>query len=145
MLGVNAHTHTLPTLTSSTSHQLIKSFLITPYLAYVRLLAPGREMVKLASRESSIMAKAAQTGLHTWLPDAMEGLTPVSALIHAATIVTAGVYLVLRSSPIIEYGPTVLIVITWLSALTAFFAATTGLLEGLCYRHDDELVGQSPK
>jgi len=75
------------------------------------------------------MGKSAQIGLHTWLPDAMEGPTPVSALIHAATLVTAGVYLVLRSSPIIEYGPTTLIVITWVGALTAFFAATTGLLQ----------------
>jgi len=75
------------------------------------------------------MAKSAQIGLHTWLPDAMEGPTPVSALIHAATLVTAGVYLMLRSSPIIEYGPTVLIVITWVGAITAFFAATTGLLQ----------------
>lgn len=55
--------------------------------------------------------------------------TPVSALIHAATLVTAGVYLLLRSSPIIEYGPTTLIVITWVGALTAFFAASTGLLQ----------------
>lgn len=55
--------------------------------------------------------------------------TPVSALIHAATLVTAGVYLLLRSSPLIEYGPTTLIVITWVGALTAFFAASTGLLQ----------------
>lgn len=55
--------------------------------------------------------------------------TPVSALIHAATLVTAGVYLLLRSSPFIEYGPTTLIVITWVGALTAFFAASTGLLQ----------------
>jgi len=75
------------------------------------------------------MGKSAQIGLHTWLPDAIEGPTPVSALIHAATLVTAGVYLVLRSSPIIEYGPTTLIVITWVGALTAFFAASTGLLQ----------------
>lgn len=75
------------------------------------------------------MAKSAQLGLHTWLPDAMEGPTPVSALIHAATLVTAGVYLMLRSSPLLEYGPTVLVVITWVGAFTAFVAATTGLLQ----------------
>lgn len=55
--------------------------------------------------------------------------TPVSALIHAATMVTAGVYLLLRSSPVLEYGSTALILITWVGALTAFFAATTGLLQ----------------
>src|SRR3954454_20636439 len=75
------------------------------------------------------MGKSAQVGLHTWLPDAMEGPTPVSALIHAATLVTAGVYLMLRSSPIIEYGPTTLVVVTWVGALTAFVAATIGLLQ----------------
>ncbi|KAG0785991.1 hypothetical protein G6F57_023889 (mitochondrion) [Rhizopus arrhizus] len=75
------------------------------------------------------MGKSAQIGLHTWLPDAMEGPTPVSALIHAATMVTAGVYLLLRSSPILEFGSTALILITWVGALTAFFAATTGLLQ----------------
>ncbi|GAA5817863.1 NADH dehydrogenase subunit 5 [Mucor flavus] len=75
------------------------------------------------------MGKSAQIGLHTWLPDAMEGPTPVSALIHAATMVTAGVYLLLRSSPILEFGSTALIIITWVGALTAFFAATTGLLQ----------------
>ena len=75
------------------------------------------------------MGKSAQLGLHTWLPDAMEGPTPVSALIHAATLVTAGVYLLLRSSPLLEYAPTTLIVITWVGAITAFFAATTGLLQ----------------
>lgn len=75
------------------------------------------------------MGKSAQIGLHTWLPDAMEGPTPVSALIHAATLVTAGVYLLLRSSPVIEYGPTTLVLITWVGALTAFFAASTGLLQ----------------
>ncbi len=75
------------------------------------------------------MAKSRQLGLHRWLPNAMEGPTPVSALIHAATLVTAGVYLMLRSSPIIEYSPTVLVVVLWVGALTAFFAATTGLLQ----------------
>lgn len=75
------------------------------------------------------MAKSAQLGLHAWLPDAMEGPTPVSALIHAATMVTAGVYLLVRSSPVLEYGSTALILITWVGALTAFFAASTGLVQ----------------
>ena len=75
------------------------------------------------------MGKSAQLGLHSWLPDAMEGPTPVSALIHRATLVTAGVYLLLRSSPLLEFAPTTLVVITWVGALTAFFAATTGLLQ----------------
>nr|YP_007475362.1 NADH dehydrogenase subunit 5 [Microbotryum lychnidis-dioicae]AGE14577.1 NADH dehydrogenase subunit 5 [Microbotryum lychnidis-dioicae] len=75
------------------------------------------------------MGKSAQLGLHSWLPDAMEGPTPVSALIHAATLVTAGVYLLLRSSPLLEFAPTTLVVITWVGAITAFFAATTGLLQ----------------
>ena len=75
------------------------------------------------------MGKSAQFGLHYWLPLAMEGPTPVSALIHAATMVTAGVYLLLRSSPMLEYSSTTLILITWIGAITAFFAATTGLLQ----------------
>jgi NADH-ubiquinone oxidoreductase chain 5 len=75
------------------------------------------------------VGKSAQIGLHTWLPDAMEGPTPVSALIHAATMVTAGVFLVARCSPIFEYAPTTLVVVTCMGAMTAFFAATTGLLQ----------------
>lgn len=74
------------------------------------------------------MAKSAQL-LTNWLPSSMEGPTPVSALLHAATLVTAGVYLLVRSSPLLEYAPTALMVITWLGALTAFFAASTGLLQ----------------
>lgn len=58
------------------------------------------------------MGKSAQLGLHSWLLDRMEGPTPVSALIHAATLVTAGVYLLLRSSPLLEFAPTTLVVIT---------------------------------
>jgi len=73
--------------------------------------------------------KSAQLGLHTWLPDAMEGPTPVSALIHAATMVTAGVFLIARSSPIYEYSPVILKLITIMGASTAFFAATVGLLQ----------------
>ncbi len=75
------------------------------------------------------IGKSAQLGLHTWLPDAMEGPTPVSALIHAATMVTAGVFLIARSSPLFEYTPLILKVITILGACTAFFAATVGLLQ----------------
>ena len=75
------------------------------------------------------VGKSAQLGLHTWLPDAMEGPTPVSALIHAATMVTAGVFLIARSSPIFEYVVSVLKVVTFIGASTAFFAATVGLLQ----------------
>ena len=75
------------------------------------------------------IGKSAQLGLHTWLPDAMEGPTPVSALIHAATMVTAGVFLIARSSPIYEYTPVMLNYITILGALTAFFAGTIGLVQ----------------
>nr|QRH18115.1 NADH dehydrogenase subunit 5 [Blastocladiella sp.] len=73
--------------------------------------------------------KSAQLGLHTWLPNAMEGPTPVSALIHAATMVTAGVYLILRSSPLFELAPTSLICVCIIGSLTAIFAATTGLFQ----------------
>ncbi|PCJ71207.1 MAG: NADH-quinone oxidoreductase subunit L [Rhodobiaceae bacterium] len=75
------------------------------------------------------MGKSAQFLLHTWLPDAMEGPTPVSALIHAATMVTAGVFLVCRMSPIFEYSPDALTVVTFFGATTAFFAATVGLVQ----------------
>src|SRR5690606_32609444 len=75
------------------------------------------------------MGKSAQLGLHTWLPDAMEGPTPVSALIHAATMVTAGVFMVARCSPIFEYSPDALTVVTVVGATTAFFAATVGLVQ----------------
>ncbi len=75
------------------------------------------------------MGKSAQLFLHTWLPDAMEGPTPVSALIHAATMVTAGVFLVCRMSPIMEFAPYALTFITFIGAATAFFAATVGLVQ----------------
>ena len=75
------------------------------------------------------MGKSAQILLHTWLPDAMEGPTPVSALIHAATMVTAGVFLVVRCSPIYEYSPFILNLITVVGMTTAFFAATVALVQ----------------
>ncbi|MBP0481963.1 NADH-quinone oxidoreductase subunit L [Sagittula salina] len=75
------------------------------------------------------MGKSAQLFLHTWLPDAMEGPTPVSALIHAATMVTAGVFLVCRMSPLMEYAPQAMAFVTFLGASTAFVAATIGLVQ----------------
>ncbi len=75
------------------------------------------------------MGKSAQLFLHTWLPDAMEGPTPVSALIHAATMVTAGVFLVCRMSPLFEHAPNTLMFVTVVGAMTAFVAATIGLVQ----------------
>jgi NADH-quinone oxidoreductase subunit L len=75
------------------------------------------------------MGKSAQFGLHTWLPDAMEGPTPVSALIHAATMVTAGVFMVARLSPLFELAPTAAAFVTFIGATTAIFAATVGLVQ----------------
>ena len=75
------------------------------------------------------MGKSAQFLLHTWLPDAMEGPTPVSALIHAATMVTAGVFMVARLSPLFELAPIALHVVAVVGATTAFFAATVGLVQ----------------
>lgn len=75
------------------------------------------------------MAKSSQVGLHIWLPMAMEGPTPVSALIHAATMVTAGVYLLMRSSPFIEYSSTLLLLCLWLGAITTVFSSLIGLFQ----------------
>lgn len=76
-----------------------------------------------------VIGKSAQMGLHTWLPDAMEGPTPVSALIHAATMVTAGVFLIIRMSPLFESTPTILIIIVLVGSITAFFSSTIGLTQ----------------
>lgn len=75
------------------------------------------------------MGKSAQLGLHTWLPDAMEGPTPVSALIHAATMVTAGVFMVCRMSPIFELAPDTMMIVALIGGMTAVFAATVGLTQ----------------
>ena len=75
------------------------------------------------------IGKSAQLGLHSWLPDAIEGPTPVSALIHAATIVTAGVFLLVRCSPLFEFSPVILNFVTFVGSFTAFFAASVGLLQ----------------
>ena len=75
------------------------------------------------------MGKSAQLGLHVWLPDAMEGPTPVSALIHAATMVTAGVFLMARMSPLLEYAPYAMGFVTFIGASTALFAATVGCVQ----------------
>jgi NADH-quinone oxidoreductase subunit L len=75
------------------------------------------------------MGKSAQLGLHTWLPDAMEGPTPVSALIHAATMVTAGVFMVVRCSPLFQQSPVALELVCIIGALTCFFAASVGLVQ----------------
>nr|ADI99796.1 NADH dehydrogenase subunit 5 [Hydra vulgaris] len=76
-----------------------------------------------------VIGKSAQLGFHMWLPDAMEGPTPVSALIHAATMVTAGVFLIIRMSPIFELSSTVLILIIIIGSLTSFFSATIGMVQ----------------
>jgi NADH:ubiquinone oxidoreductase subunit 5 (subunit L)/multisubunit Na+/H+ antiporter MnhA subunit len=75
------------------------------------------------------IGKSAQLGLHTWLPDAMEGPTPVSALIHAATMVTAGVFVVIRSSPLLEYSSSTLLLVSLIGGLTALFAGSVGLVQ----------------
>ena len=76
-----------------------------------------------------VAGKSVQIGLHSWLPSSMEGPTPVSSLLHSATLVTAGIYLLLRSSPLLEFATTALTVIVWIGAMTAFIGASMGLLQ----------------
>jgi NADH-ubiquinone oxidoreductase chain 5 len=108
-------------------------FALTPSFAGTKILVLNMEFDLLTIISLLLfvgaIGKSAQIGLHTWLPDAMEGPTPVSALIHAATMVTAGVFLIIRCSPLFEYAPDALSIVTIVGALTAFFAATTGVLQ----------------
>jgi NADH-ubiquinone oxidoreductase chain 5 len=108
-------------------------FSLTPFFAYDKfhLLYFEFHLLSIISFFLFVGAigKSAQLGLHTWLPDAMEGPTPVSALIHAATMVTAGVFLIARSSCLFEYSLNISQVVTVFGACTAFFAASVGLLQ----------------
>jgi NADH-ubiquinone oxidoreductase chain 5 len=98
-------------------------FNLTPFMNETAITIIGLLLL------SGAMAKSAQIPLHSWLPGSMEGPTPVSALIHAATLVTAGLYLLIRSSPLLEFSSTALLIITLFGASTAFFAATCGLVQ----------------
>ncbi|MFY9288530.1 MAG: NADH-quinone oxidoreductase subunit L [Alphaproteobacteria bacterium] len=108
-------------------------FAKAPQLATVEMIFMGHAVPALTTvcllLFVGAMGKSAQLGLHTWLPDAMEGPTPVSALIHAATMVTAGVFMVARLSPIFEYAPDALMVVACVGAFTAIIAASIGLTQ----------------
>ena len=94
-----------------------------------RLVDPGLLTLAMGLVYLGAMGKSAQFPLHVWLPDAMEGPTPVSALIHAATMVTAGVYLVARAFPLFAAAPAILTLIAWIGAFTALLAATLALVQ----------------
>lgn len=108
-------------------------FVKAPELASLQFMFLGHTVAALTTicllLFMGAMGKSAQLGLHTWLPDAMEGPTPVSALIHAATMVTAGVFMVARLSPLFEYAPNALVVVTLVGAVTCFVAGTIGLTQ----------------
>lgn len=126
-LGIMALFSILKTVDFSTA------FACAPYIASTSLIFCNIEFDALTCicilLFIGAVGKSAQLGLHTWLPDAMEGPTPVSALIHAATMVTAGVFMIARCSPLFEYAPKALVIVTFLGAMTCFFAATTGVVQ----------------
>lgn len=101
----------------------ITPFSLSPYINTTVLTIIGILFLLAAS------GKSAQIGLHVWLVNAMEGPTPVSSMLHAATLVTAGIYLLIRVSPVLEYAPSSLICIIWVGAITSLFAASIGLLQ----------------
>jgi proton-translocating NADH-quinone oxidoreductase chain L len=108
-------------------------FGLAPLMIENKIIIAGTEVMSLDLicflLFAGAMGKSAQLGLHTWLPDAMEGPTPVSALIHAATMVTAGVFLLARCSYLFEFSPIILNFVIFIGSVTAFFAATTGLFQ----------------
>jgi NADH-ubiquinone oxidoreductase chain 5 len=108
-------------------------FAVAPYVTEYTINILGSEVNAITLIGSfiviGVVGKSAQLGLHMWLPDAMEGPTPVSALLHAATMVTAGVFLVLRTSPLLSYSITILNILTIIGALTTLFATTIGIVQ----------------
>ena len=109
-------------------------FFLAPYFISTKLIIFNTYAVSLLNLITiclliACVGKSAQIGLHSWLPDAMEGPTPVSALLHAATMVTAGVFLVIRCSALFNLAPTILLIMGLIGALTAFMAATIGLFQ----------------
>ena len=108
-------------------------FAMIPFFLYEKIVILNHEFLALNLIALLLfigaIGKSAQLGLHTWLPDAMEGPTPVSALIHAATMVTAGVFLIARNSILYEYSPIILNFVSFIGATTAFFAASIGLVQ----------------
>ncbi|KAL3498697.1 hypothetical protein ACH5RR_041429, partial [Cinchona calisaya] len=127
------HLDVLPTFSCCFLLKMVGTFNDPSNTVNMLGLAARRKAMRLQATRfgSSRTSSACPTliGSHTWSPDAMEGPTPVSALIHAATMVTTGVFMIARCSPLFEYPPTALIVITFAGAMTSFLVATTGILQ----------------
>lgn len=108
-------------------------FVLTPYMAQTSIPFLDLQASSVGTLAFFLflgaVGKSAQFGLHTWLPSAMEGPTPVSAFIHAATMVTAGVFFIIRCSFLFEYAEQTWVLLTWVGAVTAFFASTVGLVQ----------------